>query len=66
MDFRDVISSNPPVATQQLKEARFSFIQGGYVEDLDLQGGYVEDLNLQGASLFDLLFHILIDLFPYL
>ncbi|KAL8555102.1 hypothetical protein ACS0TY_003053 [Phlomoides rotata] len=37
MDFRDVISSTPSVAMQQSKEARFSFIQGGYIEDLDLQ-----------------------------
>lgn len=56
MDFRDVISSTPSAATEQSKEARFSFIQGGYVEDLDLQGDYVEDLGLQGASFFNLLF----------
>ncbi|PIN08620.1 Diphthamide biosynthesis protein [Handroanthus impetiginosus] len=36
MDFGDLISSTPSVANKQSEEARFSFIQGGYVEDLDL------------------------------
>ncbi|XP_042043952.1 2-(3-amino-3-carboxypropyl)histidine synthase subunit 2-like [Salvia splendens] len=36
MEFRDLIASTP-VEREQSKEARFSFIQGGYVEDLDQQ-----------------------------
>lgn len=39
MEFRDLIASTP-VEREQSKEARFSFIQGGYVEDLDQQGAY--------------------------
>ncbi|KAK6143307.1 hypothetical protein DH2020_023655 [Rehmannia glutinosa] len=35
MEFRDLIASTP-LAREQSDEARFSFIQGGYVEDLDL------------------------------
>ncbi|KAK6121539.1 hypothetical protein DH2020_044719 [Rehmannia glutinosa] len=37
MEFRDLIASTP-LAREQSDEARFSFIQGGYVEDLDLLG----------------------------
>ncbi|KAI3448705.1 hypothetical protein Pfo_005370 [Paulownia fortunei] len=37
MEFRDLLASTPSVARGQSEEARFSFIQGGYVEDLDLQ-----------------------------
>lgn len=37
MEFRDLIASTPPVEREQSEEARFSFIQGGYVEDLDSQ-----------------------------
>lgn len=40
MEFRDLIASTPSVEREQSEEARFSFIQGGYVEDLDLQGAY--------------------------
>lgn len=39
MEFRDLIASTP-VEREKSKEARFSFIQGGYVEDLDQQGAY--------------------------
>lgn len=38
MEFRDLIASTPSVAREQSEEARFSFIEGGYVEDLDPQG----------------------------
>lgn len=37
MDFRDLINSSPVDSRSQSEEARFSFIQGGYVED-DGQG----------------------------
>lgn len=40
MEFRDLIASTPSVEKEQSEEARFSFIQGGYVEDLDQQGAY--------------------------
>lgn len=38
MEFRDLISSSPVEARDQAEEARFSFIRGGYVEDIDHQG----------------------------
>ncbi|EYU30525.1 hypothetical protein MIMGU_mgv1a005439mg [Erythranthe guttata] len=37
MEFRDLIASTPSIPSEQSEEARFSFIQGGYVEDLDMQ-----------------------------
>lgn len=36
-EFRDLITSSPMEAKNQ-SEARFSFIQGGYVEDVEQQG----------------------------
>lgn len=40
MEFKDLIASTPSIEREQSKEARFSFIQGGYVEDLDVEGAY--------------------------
>ncbi|GER55411.1 diphthamide biosynthesis protein 2 [Striga asiatica] len=37
VEFRDLIASSPLAWEQQSDEARFSFIQGSYVEHLDLQ-----------------------------
>ncbi|XP_034680154.1 2-(3-amino-3-carboxypropyl)histidine synthase subunit 2-like [Vitis riparia] len=37
MEFRDLISSSPVEVRNQSEEARFSFLQGGYVEDFDLK-----------------------------
>ncbi|CAA0815591.1 diphthamide synthesis DPH2 family protein [Striga hermonthica] len=37
VEFRDLIASSPLACEQQPDEARFSFIQGSYVEHLDLQ-----------------------------
>lgn len=37
MEFQDLISSCPLQVNVQ-PEARFSFLQGGYVEDSELQG----------------------------
>lgn len=39
MEFQDLVAS-APVGTENLgeEEARFSFLQGGYIEDHDLQG----------------------------
>ncbi|XP_051144426.1 uncharacterized protein LOC127260635 isoform X2 [Andrographis paniculata] len=36
-EFRDLIDSTLPIAKKHSEEARFSFFQGGYVEDMDLQ-----------------------------
>ncbi|KZV43635.1 diphthamide biosynthesis protein 2 [Dorcoceras hygrometricum] len=38
MEFQDLIGSTHVKAREQPEEARFSFLQGGYVEDLELQG----------------------------
>lgn len=38
MEFRDLINSSLAEARSHSKEARFSFLQGGYVEDFDTQG----------------------------
>ena len=38
MDFQDLVASTPVGTEITKKEARFSFIQGGYIEDPDLQG----------------------------
>lgn len=40
MEFQQLISSTQTGVRSPSKEARFSFIQGGYVEDSDLQGIY--------------------------
>ncbi|XP_021675876.2 uncharacterized protein LOC110661527 isoform X2 [Hevea brasiliensis] len=37
MEFRDLINSSPVEAKDKSEEARFSFMQGRYVEDFDLQ-----------------------------
>ncbi|KAM7278318.1 hypothetical protein ACFE04_005452 [Oxalis oulophora] len=37
MEFRDLINALPVETAEQSKEARFSFIKGGYVEDIDLE-----------------------------
>lgn len=37
MEFQNLIGSTPIKAREQPEEARFSFLQGGYVEDLELQ-----------------------------
>ncbi|XP_073140500.1 uncharacterized protein [Henckelia pumila] len=42
MEFQDLIGSTPVKAREQPEEARFSFLEGGYVEDLELQGNWVE------------------------
>ncbi|GJZ07228.1 replication protein A 70 kDa DNA-binding subunit B, partial [Tanacetum coccineum] len=49
MEFQDLIASTP-VSTKSLKKKQiFSFIQGGYIEDLDLQGkfGYQKESKSQ-------------------
>lgn len=38
MEFQDLVASTPVGTEITKKEARFSFIQGGYIEDPDLQG----------------------------
>jgi hypothetical protein len=38
MEFRDLITSSPVEVKSYSEEARFSFVQGRYVEDFDLQG----------------------------
>lgn len=38
MEFRDLINSSPVESRNFSEEARFSFLQGGYVEDFDPQG----------------------------
>lgn len=38
MEFRDLMSSSPVEANDQAEEARFSFLKGGYVEDVAQQG----------------------------
>lgn len=38
MEFRDLINSSPVDSRSQSEEARFSFIQGGYIEEFDGQG----------------------------
>ncbi|EEF31794.1 diphteria toxin resistance protein 2, dph2, putative [Ricinus communis] len=43
MEFRDLIDSSPVEAMIKPAEARFSFIQGRYVEDFDLQENIEED-----------------------
>lgn len=37
LEFRDLIDSTP-IKVDTSSEARFSFLQGGYVEDFELQG----------------------------
>ncbi|XP_073065992.1 uncharacterized protein [Primulina eburnea] len=41
MEFHSLIGSTPVKAREQPEEARFSFLQGGYVEDLELQDIHV-------------------------
>ncbi|KAF2321955.1 hypothetical protein GH714_004805 [Hevea brasiliensis] len=45
MEFRDLINSSPVEAKDTSEEARFSFMQGRYVEDFDLQ----ESIEEMGA-----------------
>lgn len=40
MDFRDLIDSSPIEGRKPSEEARFSFLQGGYVEDHNLLGNF--------------------------
>jgi diphthamide biosynthesis protein 2 len=40
LDFKDLITSEKPEVASRSKEARFSFIKGGYVED-DLPQGSI-------------------------
>lgn len=49
MEFRDLISSNPVEEKNQVEEARFSFFQGGYVEDFDLHETMIKDDNEDGT-----------------
>ena len=52
MEFRDLISSSSLEVKNQLEEARFSFLQGGYIEDFDLKGSFLSILHLlQGSCL---------------
>lgn len=37
MEFQDLIASSP-VEVKEQSEARFSFLEGGYVEESELQG----------------------------
>lgn len=37
MDFQDLMTSCPVEETQPMEEARFSFLRGGYVEDINLE-----------------------------
>ena len=46
MEFRDLISSSPLEVKNQSEEARFSFLQGGYIEDFDLKGSFLPILHL--------------------
>lgn len=47
MEFRDlVISSKTELKKPAAGEARFSFLQGGYVEDQDINGSFLLPLLL--------------------
>ncbi|XP_008223801.1 PREDICTED: diphthamide biosynthesis protein 2 [Prunus mume] len=48
MEFRDLINSSPVESRNFSEEARFSFLQGGYVEDFDPQGNGTEE-DKEGA-----------------
>ncbi|KAK3035500.1 hypothetical protein RJ639_033959 [Escallonia herrerae] len=50
MEFRDLITSAAVDTQTQSKEARFSFLQGGYVEDFDSQENRVDDKD-EGLAL---------------
>ncbi|KAL0301439.1 UNVERIFIED_CONTAM: 2-(3-amino-3-carboxypropyl)histidine synthase subunit, partial [Sesamum radiatum] len=43
VEFQDLIGSTPSLSREQSEEARFSFLQGAYVEDLDLQDNLEPD-----------------------
>lgn len=43
MEFRDLIDLPQVEADKQAGEARFSFLRGGYVEDVDYQGILVQN-----------------------
>ncbi|KAL5576263.1 hypothetical protein UlMin_017962 [Ulmus minor] len=45
MEFRDLINSSHIDSRSQSKEARFSFLQGGYVEDFDAQENSEEEME---------------------
>ncbi|KAL6185506.1 hypothetical protein ACLB2K_041639 [Fragaria x ananassa] len=48
MEFRDLINSSPVESRNKSEEARFSFIQGGYVEEFDREGNDAEE-DKEGA-----------------
>ncbi|KAG8363770.1 hypothetical protein BUALT_Bualt19G0056900 [Buddleja alternifolia] len=48
LEFPELISSTPSVVREESEEARFSFLQGGYVEDLDLRDN--EEVEKDGMS----------------
>ena len=49
MEFRDLIDSSQMKAAGNATEARFSFLHGGYVEDLDVQGN--KSFGLMGVKM---------------
>ncbi|XP_061991126.1 uncharacterized protein LOC133709410 [Rosa rugosa] len=48
MEFCDLINSSPVDSRNQSEEARFSFIQGGYVEEFDREGNDADE-DKEGA-----------------
>lgn len=46
MAFQDLIAPCPAEVKNPSKEARFSFLHGGYVEDFDVQGKFFNSLWL--------------------
>ncbi|KAK3011132.1 hypothetical protein RJ639_012857 [Escallonia herrerae] len=54
MEFRDLIASAAVDTKRQSKEARFSFLQGGYVEDFDSQENGVDDKD-EGLALVNVM-----------
>lgn len=41
MEFQSLTTSSPVEVKGHLEEARFSFLQGGYVEDFDSEGNII-------------------------
>lgn len=41
MEFQNLMTSFPVEVRDQLEEARFSFLQGGYVEDYVSEGNFM-------------------------
>lgn len=59
MEFQDLVASSPVDIENTRDEARFSFLQGGYIEDPDLQGISSFFFTLtQSILAFELLFFI--------